>query len=514
MRLKKLRYVLITLVLTFSGSACEKKAGDKLPNIILISVDDMGYSDLGCYGSEINTPNIDSLATGGVRFRSFYNTAKCFPSRAALVTGVYAQDCGYHETFRNPISNAVTIGEVLKTKGYQTYWSGKHHSTENPFFRGFDHYYGLLDGAANHFNPGKQREGEPKPAQKKNNRRWVIDNQVFQPYDFPEGFYSTDAFTDYGIRYLEESKKNNAPFFLYLAYTAPHDPLMAWPEDIAKYKGKYDSGYQVVRKRRFEKQQAIGLFGEGYQLSEAGYTPWDELSELQRIEEASKMEVYAAMIDRLDQNIGRLLETLSSLEYDDNTIIFFVSDNGASREMVELDDDDEEAPIGSMSRWVSLGQSWANVSNTPFRYYKNDSYEGGINTPMIAYWPRRFSGGSFNDFPGHIMDFMATFVELSGAEYPSENNGEEITPMRGTSLLPVLTGENLERDVPLYWEWHGGQAIRQGAWKTVRLSNDLPWELYQIVEDPTERTNLADTHPMKVRALDSLYQIWYGKYYK
>lgn len=505
-------FFFLFLSLLFS---CEQITETKteLPNIILISMDDMGYSDLGCYGSEINTPNIDGLAENGMRFKSFYNTAKCFPSRAALMTGVYAQDCGYHQTFKNPIENAVTIGEVLKTKSYQTYWVGKHHGIENPVDRGFDNYYGLLDGACNHFNPGEQREGEPKPAQKRNNRKWVVDGKLHQPYTPLKDFYTTDAFTNYAVKYLNESKQKEDPFFLYLAYTAPHDPLMAWPKDIAKYEGKYDDGYEIIRQKRFEKQKKIGLLDQDYPLSDPEYDEWAEMTSEERQEEANKMEVYAAMIDRVDQNIGRLLATLKSLDYTDNTIIFLVSDNGASREMVVLEDDNDKAPVGRLDRWVSLGQSWANVSNTPFRYYKTDSYEGGINTPMIAYWPQKIAAKSFSDFPGHIMDFMATILDVTNADYPSEHNGSTVSAQRGTSLLPAFDNESIERSEPLYWEWNNGQAMRQGNWKIVREKNSMPWELYDLGSDPIESIDLGTERPALVASMDSSYQLWYRKYY-
>ena len=310
----------------------------------------------------------------------------------------------------NPITNAVTLGEVLQDAGYLTYWAGKDHGIENPYDSGFDHYFGINDGAFNHFNPGKQREGEPIPAQKRT-RKWGIDSIIYEPSTPKEkDFYSTDYFTNYALDYMEESKKLNKPFFLYLAYTAPHDPLMAWPSDIAKYKGKYDQGYEYIRKTRYQKQLELGLIDSTFTLSESTYNKWDSLSDEQKAHEAAVMEVYAAMIDRIDQNIGRVMAQLNTLEYTDNTLILFVSDNGASAEVVNSENDDVSAPIGSMSRWISLGKDWANVSNTPFRYYKNFSYEGGINSPFIAYWPEKIIPNSISNYPGHFIDFMATHL--------------------------------------------------------------------------------------------------------
>ncbi|MFH0757212.1 MAG: sulfatase-like hydrolase/transferase [Bacteroidota bacterium] len=336
----------------------------ELPNIILISADDLGWSDLGCYGSEIRTPHIDRFAEKGIRFTQFHNTSKCFPSRACLLTGVYAQQCGYNQNFRQPLINAVTLGEVLREKGYITLWSGKHHGLENPIYRGFDHYYGLKDGACNHFNPGDQRPGEGAPARKgkpgkKTVRAWCIDSVMYTPYTPEESdFYTTDYFTNAALDWLESYKDDTRPLFLYMAYTAPHDPLMAWPEDIAKYKGVYDQGYDAIRRKRYARQLEMGLIDSTYRLSEATYPDWDTLPGALRWEEIRKMEVYAAMIDRLDQNIGRLVAKLVETHRVGNILVMFVSDNGASAEMVRLDDD--YGGIGEMTRWTSLGPAWAN----------------------------------------------------------------------------------------------------------------------------------------------------------
>lgn len=270
---------LFFLTFLFSGTTVKS---DNRPNIILICVDDMGWSDLGCYGSEIETPNIDKLAEKGLRFRNFYNTSKCFPSRACLITGVYAQDCGYSKTFTNPITKAITIGELLQKEGYLTFWSGKHHGIENPYNRGFNRYFGLIEGACNHFNPGLQREGEPIPAQKSSKRKWAIDDKIYQPFSPEKGFYTTDVFTDCAIEYLEEAHIRQKPFFLYLALTAPHDPLMAWPEDIKKYKGFYDEGYAVIRKERFTNQQMSGIIKGNTTLSKATFTNWETLTPEQK----------------------------------------------------------------------------------------------------------------------------------------------------------------------------------------------------------------------------------------
>ncbi|SHI48099.1 arylsulfatase [Tangfeifania diversioriginum] len=501
------------LFLTILFYACEKKpetAGK--PNIILISADDLGWSDIGCYGSEVQTPNLDKLGEGGMRFTRFHNTSKCFPSRACLLTGVYAQQSNYHQHHRNPITNAVTLGEVLQTAGYRTLWSGKHHGLENPVSRGFDRYYGLKDGACNYFNPGNQLPGEGAPARKgtpgnKRKRWWCIDSVMFHPYTpDAEDFYTTDYFTNYALDWLDEYKNDENPFFLYLAYTAPHDPLMAWPEDIAKYEDKYDEGYKAIRQKRYQKQIEMGLIDENYRLSESSYDEWGNLSDSVREDEIRKMEVYAAMIDRMDQNIGKVLKKLRETGEDENTLILFVSDNGASAEVVLLPDDSGE--IGSMTRWTSLGPDWANVSNTPFRYYKNYSYEGGTNTPFIAYWPGKIEPNSFSDFPGHFIDFMATFVDLTGAEYPQVFNGQQITPMQGQSLLPVFRGKETERKNPIFWEWSDGQAAYFNSWKIVKEGRGNSWDLYNLENDPTETNNLVEKYPGKVEELEYLFEEW------
>lgn len=514
MKNKTILVISLVTCLTITSCANQEK-NDTKPNIILIAADDLGWSDIGSYGSEINTPNIDKLATEGMRFRQFYNTSKCFPSRASLITGVYAQDCGYDKTHTNSLKNAVTIGEVLQEAGYLTYWSGKHHGKDNPYDRGFNHYFGLKDGASNHFNPGEKRPFEAKPAQKKNNRVWCIDSKVYQPFTPDDStFYTSDNFTDYALEYINEAEQVNKPFFLYIAYTAPHDPLMAWPDDIKKYEGVYNKGYQDIREKRYKKQLELGVIDSSYRLSEQTFDSWESLTKEEQLFEADKMEVYAAMIDRLDQNVGRILKKLKELDLDKNTMILFVSDNGASAEMVSLKNDDDNAKVGSIGRWISLGENWANVSNTPFRYFKNYSFEGGIRTPLIAYWPNNIEGNSFSKFPGHFVDFMATFIDIADAEYPTNYNNEAITPMRGISLLPAFKGDTLKRNDALYWDWHKGSAVRLSKWKLVKHGLEASWNLYNVEEDPCETINLAEENPKKVKELISLYNNWKSQYEK
>ena len=500
----KIRYFFI-LFAVLSLIACSQKK-DIQPNILLILVDDMGWSDIGCYGGEVETPNLDRLAKNGIRFTQMHNTSKCFPSRATLQTGIYAQQSGYHRSYKQPLKNCVTLGEVLQTAGYRTMWSGKHHGVETPVDRGYDRYYGLREGACNHFNPGVQRDGEVKPAQKRPDRPFFIDHDKFQPYTPPKDFYTTDYFTKYAMDWLEEYKNEEKPFFLHLAYTAPHDPLMAWPADIAKYRGKYLKGYNDIRAKRYAKQKEIGLINEKFMLSEEIYSSWDALSDSMKQVEDLKMAVYSAMIDRLDQKIGEILQKIESMGELDNTLVLFMSDNGCSAEVVRIPGD---GTIGTLGHWTSLGGDWANVSNTPFRFFKNYSYEGGICTPMIVSWPKGIeTKNTITHFPSHFIDIMATLVEITGAEYPAEFNKEKIVPMQGVSLLPILKGASIARQKPLYWQWRDGKAVRENQWKIVAQGKNADWDLYNMDEDPTETNNLADMHPEIVERMDTLYTTW------
>lgn len=476
------------------------------PNIVLILADDLGWSDIGCYGSEVETPNLDWLAQRGVRFTQMYNTSKCNPSRAALLTGLYAQQVGYEATYQQPLKNATTLGEVLKSAGYLTFWSGKHHGFDHPMDRGFERYYGLKEGASNHFNPGPQRIGEAKPAQKRPDRPFYVDRELFQPYSPPSDYYSTDYFTKYALSWLDEYQNDQRPFFLYLAYTAPHDPLMAWPEDIAKYKGMYDEGYEAIRQRRFEKQKKLGIIPANQPMSEPTFVNWNMLSDSLKKAEAQKMEVYAAMIDRMDQKIGEIIHKLREQGKLENTVFIFLSDNGASAEMVNIPGDGN---IGTVGQWTSLGADWANVGNTPNRFFKNYSHEGGIKTPLIISWPKGLPPTNpISQFPAHLIDIMPTLMDLSGANYPDEFQGKPVLPYQGLSLIPATKGHVDTRNKPLFWEWATGRAVRDGDWKLVAFGKNEPWELYNLRSDPYERNNLSIQYPEKVDRLASLFFKW------
>ncbi len=481
------------------------------PNIILILVDDMGYSDLGSYGSEIKTPNLDNLASNGIRFTQMHNTSKCFPSRASLLTGVYAQQSGMSV---NPesIINTISVADLLKSVGYRTLQSGKNHSKTKMYDFGFDRAYEFFGGATNHFNPGKQRPGEPEPIFKGASNTWNIDDKSFNPYNTNKDFYSTDYFTKYAMSYLDEYKKDTKPFFLYLAYTAPHDPLMAWREDIVKYRGKYLAGYKAIRDARYKKMLALGIVDPSMKLSDQTTKNWDSLTEMEKDQEDLRMAIYAAMIDRIDQNIGKLIAKLKETGKLENTLILFASDNGSNGENAEGNfekkgNNGNGAP-GTVSFWSSLKEDWANVSNTPYRLFKNTSYEGGICTPFIVSWPAFIKNkGVINNQPLHFVDMMATFKDITGATYPSSFRNQQIVPMQGESFFPILLGKNApERSKPIYWQWAKGKAIRVGDWKAV--ANKEVWALYNMKVDRNETTDLKLKNPEKFNELKNLYDGW------
>ncbi len=493
------------------------------PNILLVMVDDMGFSDIGAYGSEVSTPNLDQLAEQGMRFNQFRNTSKCWPTRATLMTGQYAQRVGMSV---EPLSftNYATLGDVLRTAGYKTLMVGKHHALDNPYDMGFDHYWGMRDGAANHFNPGYQREGEAFPAHKRQNQRvFCFDAKCVQPFT-PDrmDYYTTDTFTDWAIELLSrhEADDDEQPFFLYLAYTAPHDPIQAWPKDIAKYDGKYDVGYEAIAQARYERQLELGIIdAHTHPRSEPMHRSWSELSEEEKADQARVMAVYSAMIDSIDQNIGRVLSHLDETGELDNTLVMFLADNGASAEVVEIGDGE----IGAVDRWASIGGHWANVSNVPFKSYKNSSFEGGVETPFIVNWPGVIPPtGTVNETSAHLVDIMATLVDITGATYPDTLRGDPVGDMDGISLLPAFRNGTIERDKPVFFEWSNGKAIVDGHWKLVvhkvrprDIESGLwdfstsEWELYDLSKDRTEINNLAASNPEKFTELREKYESWW-----
>ena len=476
------------------------RAADARPNILLIMADDMGYSDIGPYGGEIRTPNLDRLAAGGIRFTQFYNNAKCGPTRASLLTGQYSQAVG-----EGAMRNALTIAEVLRPAGYRTLMTGKWHAPSIPCKRGFDRYFGLADGCCNFFNPGPRRPGEPEPGRKRFPRRWAIDLQEFRPWTPPKTFYTTDAFTDYALQYLDQYKGEDKPWFLYVAYTCPHYPLHAWPDDVARYRGKYLKGWDALRRERHKRQLAMGLVRKQWQLSprDERSPAWDDAKN--KDEWDLKMAVYAAMIDRMDQNIGRLLAKIKELGELDNTLVLFLADNGGCAENVN---NTPKIPPGPVESYRTCDLPWANAQNTPFRKFKSWDHEGGISTPLIAHWPAVIKQrGALTRQVGHIIDVMATCCDVAGVPYPATADGKKILPLEGKSLLPILQGGTREGHDALFWQFGSARAVRRGKWKLVAKGSG-PWALHDMEADRTEQNNLAAEHPDKAKELAALWDAW------
>jgi arylsulfatase A-like enzyme len=542
---------LLCLVLSsvlWSGSSSAATA--KRPNILLIMSDDMGFSDLGCYGSAIQTPNLDYLATNGVRFTQFYNTARCCPTRASLLSGLYphqagighmTHDSGYDGYVGTLNNKCMTIAEVMHENGYNTYMCGKWHVTQFigknadksnwPVQRGFEKFYGTITGGGSFYDPTTLC------------RQNTYITPVNDPEYKPDHFYYTEAISDNAIRFLKQHKgeATGKPFFMYVAYTAAHWPMHALEKDIAKYRGKFDQGYEPIRKARFERMKQLGIINSKWNLSDqAG--DWDKVEDKKW--ESRCMEVYAAMIDNMDQGIGRIIDELKVQGNFDNTLILFLQDNGGCAEAMGRTDkghgrDADLKPMGPDDlqpkiwppmqtrdgRWVrsgpgvmpgpedtyvAYGRSWANVSNTPFREYKHWVHEGGISTPLIAHWPAGISSrrnGKLESQPGHLIDIMATCVDVAEAKYPNEFHGQKIKPMEGVSLKPAFNGRNLKRKNPIFWEHEGNRAIRDGKWKLVAKENQS-WELYDMEADRTETCNLADKNPKKVKELAVAWDAW------
>jgi arylsulfatase len=486
------------------------------PNIVLIMADDMGYSDLGCYGGEIDTPNLDRLAAEGLRFTQFYNNGICVPTRASLLTGLYSQQVGVFGNSPKVYENCVTFGELLRSAGYRTLMVGKWHAQETPYKRGFDRHYGLCDGCCNFFNPGPRRPGQPEPGRKATSygypRRWAIDGQEYKPYaPHDPDYYTTDAFTDHALDYLDQYGHDEKPFVLYVAYTAPHYPLHARPEDIEKYHGKYRKGWDKLREERFERIKKLGLFDPELKLpSRDEIVPaWDDVDRKDHWD--LTMAVYAGMIDRMDWNIGRILSKIDDLGKRDNTLILFLSDNGGCKEEVHSTPD---IPPGPMESYRSLDPPWANASNTPFRKFKSWDHEGGICTPFIASWPQVIKQkGGVTSQCGHVMDVMATFVDVTGAVYPTEYKGREVLPLEGKSLLPVFQGKQRKGHEQLFWQIHPKRhrAVRAGKWKLVSPKAKEPWQLYDLDADRFETNDLAKEHPDIVADLERMYYQWAEK---
>lgn len=532
-----MNYKLSSPLLLLPAVAAAQEA-DERPNIMLIVVDDMGYSDLQCFGGEVETPNINGLADNGIRFTQFFNCGRSCPSRASLLTGMYAQQVGITGMGLSLTKDCVTIPEALKTAGYHTAMSGKWHlsltqgignkqdqmawlSHQNTFDnrpfapldtypcnRGFDEHWGTIWGVVNHFDPFSLVHNEEP----------IFTDAI------PDDFYSTDYITTKAIDMLDDLSKEQEPFFMYVSYNAPHWPLHAKPEDIAKYKGKYDEGWDVLRQQRYQRMVSMGIIDpEETPMSdnESGRA-WE--NESNKAMMAANMEVHAAMIDCVDQGIGRILDKLKSTGEYENTIIIFTSDNGASPENYEIGDFDRhdrtrsgqmvtrnaQVP-GSELTYNYLGNGWAGAVNTPFRYWKAESFHGGTASPTIIQWPAGMKArhGSIVKDPCHYIDVMPTCLEVAHATYPEIYNGNKIQPLvaEGRSLMPLLEGASWQDERTMFWEHENGRAVRVGDWKMTSLRNG-GWQLFNMKNDYSETNNIAAEHPEKVRELKNLWNEW------
>jgi arylsulfatase A-like enzyme len=500
------------------------------PNIVLMMADDFGFSDLGCYGSEIPTKHIDALAAGGMRFTQFYNTARCCPTRASLLTGLYPHQAGighmmtdYNRPgYRGDLSrNAVTIAEVLKSSGYRTAMVGKWHvtpfRTEDkhnwPLQRGFEKYFGTINGAGSFFNPDSlTRDNEPIQA--------------------GPGFYYTDEMGKNAAAYIEEMTGKGAPLFLYVAFTASHWPMHAPEGTIAKYKDRYKDGWDALRAERYARLKKLGLIQSKWEMSPRPQDAPAWKDEPHKEWQARRMAVYAAMIDHMDQAVGKIVEALKKKGQLDNTLILFLADNGGCAEgmgprpananpattsgrpeftrdgkLVAHGNNPEIMP-GPETTYQSYGPEWAHASNTPFRLYKHWVHEGGISSPLVAHWPKGIAGkNKVTNEPGHLIDLMATCVDVAGAKYPSEFAGHKITPLEGKSLAPVFKTGKRQGHAAIYWEHEGNQAVRMGPWKLVKKHGE-DWELYDLEADRTELNNLAGKYPDRAKEMAANWEAW------
>jgi len=512
--------------------------------------DDIGFSDLGCCGGEIQTPNLDSLATNGLRFTQFYNTSRCCPTRASLLTGLYPHQAGVGHMmvdrelpgYRSNLNReCVTVAEVLRAGGYRTYMCGKWHVTNRdgpnddnsnwPLQRGFEKFYGTIRGYGNFFDPSSLC--------RQNTFITPVNDAQYKPREY----YYTDALSDNAVRFLQQHQRESAdrPFFLYVAYTAAHWPMQALEKDIAKYRGQYDQGYEPIRRARLERLRKLGLIDVNWDCAP---TVGDWGAVKRKDWEARCMEVFAAMIDNMDQGIGRIVAELKRSGCFDNTLIFYLNDNGAcaeemgrtrlpeppAAELKPMSPDALQTRIrlpmqtrdgravksgrqimpGSADSYIAYGRDWANVCNTPFREYKHWVHEGGISTPLIVHWPVGIPAarrGKLETQAGHLIDLMPTCVDLSGAAYPREWQGRPIKPMEGISLAPAFQGRPFKRAAPLFWEHESNRAVREGQWKLVAKA-DQPWELYDMEKDRTEMHDLATRHPEAVRRLSAKWDAW------
>ncbi|MFV0445387.1 MAG: arylsulfatase [Planctomycetaceae bacterium] len=487
------------------------------PNIVVILVDDMGWSDIGCYGSEIPTPNLDALAAGGLRFTQFYNTGRCSPTRASLLTGHYPHQAGMghlddftrpkHPGFQGRLADSsVTMAEVLQPAGYFTCMTGKWHLGQHrdctPWNRGFERSLSLARGGVHFYNQTGPKggaklflDGEEKP----------LNDPLFGDW------YGTDLWAKWGTKFIDEALAEQKPFFLYLAHCAPHFPLMAPQEDIDRYRGRYQIGWDQLRENRRQKQIKLGLVDAQWPLTpRADNSPaWDDVPADQRDRFDHIMSIYAAMIERMDRSVGTVTSHLRDKGVLDNTLILFLSDNGGNAESGPNGRYEGNNP-GDAHSDVFLGQNWATLNNTPFRKWKHFVHEGGCSTPLIAHWPAGISSernGQLEHQPGHLIDVMATVVDVGGAPYPAERNGVQVEGMEGVSLRPAFSGKSLARSLPIFFNHEDNRAVRNGDWKLVALKGK-PWELYNMKADRSELHDLAADQPERVQQMTQQYRDW------
>lgn len=473
-------FLLTLLALTFTGLT---HAASPRPNIVMMMVDDLGYSDFGCYGSEIETPNIDALASGGLRFSQFYNTAKCHSSRVSLLTGLWCNQAGSAK-----LNRGVTLAEVLGKANYSTAMVGKWHLNNEPTDRGFGKYFGHLSGATNFFTGDDSF--------RLNGEKWN---------DFDDDFYTTDANIDYAKRFVTEMlvEKPDKPFFLYVAHNAPHYPLHVREEDYRKYEGRYDVGWDAIRKQRRAKQLELGLVSPDWDPAPRPklVPAWDTLSDEDKSWESRRMAAFAGMVDRVDQVTGDLVAFLKQRGVYDNTLIMLCSDNGACP--FDRTRGKEFEPWDPKSYWC-YDTGWSSVGNTPFRLHKQNQHEGGISSPMIAHWPGGITAdkGSITDQPAHLVDFMATVIDVAGTEYPKSWPEIELEPLQGRSLIPIFKGETRQPHDEIYQQFSTNRAIRAGKWKLVSHRRGA-WELYDMEADRTEMHDMASRKPELVAELSA-----------
>jgi len=506
----------ILTALASHGIVQAETAKPSRPNIVLIMADDLGFSDLGCYGGEIDTPNLDRLAAEGLRFTQFYNCAVCRLSRASLMTGLHPRRADRSRLLHD---NMTTLAEVARSSGYRTSLTGKWHcpvtkpgdKNRLPTRRGFDDYYGLAAGCCNYFNPAK-----PFPDNYGGQGPEPFLNQETPVTTFPSDFYTTDAFTAHAVKQIEKfaGTEDGSPFFLNLCYTAPHYPLHAKPQDIAKYKGRYDDGYFAMRERRHHRLVELGLFDAQWKLSQPvstlsksrydfTITPWGQVPDQTR--EKRRMEVYAAIVDSMDQGIGRVLDALDRAGVANNTLVMFLSDNGGCAGFA--DHGDAKLP-GGIDTFDYVAQGWGWAQNAPFRRYKTWTHEGGISTPMIARWPGVTQPGTLTHQVGHVVDFMPTLLDVTGAAYAEKRNGVDVLPTDGLSFLPILEGKERVGHKSLCWYLYGNRAVRQGKWKLVWGANARKWELFDLESDRTETDDLAARHSGRVKQMQADWLRW------